>query len=456
MSRFARPVLFVIALSSLATAAVAESRQSPADSLAIAVLRAFDALVSQHLWPGFAPAEVPLALYDGARTYLVRHPSPPPEFRPVPDAPYAVYDGQHEAVRANSSIDIGGVPTATLLANASPTPSADELAATLIHESFHVFEAQRYPDWPANELDALTYPLDDARLLALRRLETAALRRSLAARENSEAVCWARAAVGARRQRYGTMDEVHPAYERAVERYEGLAQYVEDRALGRSARPLPVDGYDVASVRQRGYDVGQAWSVLLDRLSEGWIARMDRDPAVALDALLASAIDSAELAPCEFTATERDAALSRAGRDVLRLVEDRQAAKAEFRGRPGWSLAVVAPDTAPLWPNGFDPLNLRRVDVNDVLHERWVKLGNARGAVEVLDRPSLSTGAGAHPLFNGIRKLLVTGLPERPLVTGAEGEVTVVAAGVSARFRGATIVPAGDRVVVVRLPGASP
>lgn len=32
------------------------------------------------LWPGFDPRSFPLAVFDGERTYLFRHPAPPPEF----------------------------------------------------------------------------------------------------------------------------------------------------------------------------------------------------------------------------------------------------------------------------------------------------------------------------------------------------------------------------------------
>ncbi|MDM7915603.1 MAG: hypothetical protein QUU85_10120, partial [Candidatus Eisenbacteria bacterium] len=61
------------------------------------------------LWPGFDPLAVPLAVYDGARTTLFRHPSPPPEFRSLPGSapPASVFEGRYGAMTANTSAEIG-------------------------------------------------------------------------------------------------------------------------------------------------------------------------------------------------------------------------------------------------------------------------------------------------------------------------------------------------------------
>jgi hypothetical protein len=71
----------------------------------------------------------------------------------------------------------------------------------------------------------------------------------------------------------------------------------------------------------------------------------------------------------------------------------------------------------------------------EVLHTRWLKLGNGSGAIEVLGRSGLTEAAGAHPLFNGVRKLIVTGLAD-PKVSQTDGKVTLEAQGVTATFVG--------------------
>lgn len=72
---------------------------------------------------------------------------------------------------------------------------------------------------------------------------------------------------------------------------------------------------------------------------------------------------------------------------------------------------------------------------SEVLHSRYIKLGNSMGAIEVFGRNSLTEAAGAHPLFNGVRSLLVTGLAAEPVVTQADGAVTIRGEGLTADFR---------------------
>jgi hypothetical protein len=169
-----------------------------------AILAAYDEIASASLWPGFVPDSVPLAVFDGATTYLIRHPDPPAEFAPVADRPGLwSYAGQHEAVRANMSTEIAGAHTATLLTGSDTTVSHAALAATLVHEAFHVYQRQNHPDWQANEVELFVYPVEDVELLELRYLETEALRRALSAGDGATRACWSRGAL-ALRWRCGT------------------------------------------------------------------------------------------------------------------------------------------------------------------------------------------------------------------------------------------------------------
>ena len=82
---------------------------------ALALVREVDRLATKDLWPGFDPTLIPLAVYVPDRTYLLRHPDPPPEFAPIAARVRAhARDGLHPAVRANSFADIGGSRTATV------------------------------------------------------------------------------------------------------------------------------------------------------------------------------------------------------------------------------------------------------------------------------------------------------------------------------------------------------
>lgn len=426
---------------------------TPAD--AFAVVAEADRLGAQNLWPGFDPRVIPVAIYDGERTLLVRHPAPPVGFQAIPGRPGVwSYPGRYPSVTANSSADIGGVSTATLM------PAVDGVAipkraGTIIHEAFHVFQRAHHPGWTANEAELFTYPLDDPELLALRRTETEALRRALLAPDRERTVCWAYQALDFRHERFARMPPGAAGYERGTEWNEGLANYVESRATGLpDSAIVPTAGFAPEALRQRGYATGTAFARLLDRASPAWRDSLERNDSVALDVLLRDALGTHGIgsAVCELTPTERDRIGAVAAADVDALRRRRTEQRSAFLEQPGWRLTVAAPG-APLFPQGFDPLNVQTVRPSEVLHTRWLKLGNAAGTVEVLGHAALTEAAGVHPLFNGVRTLTITGLKEEPVVTEAKGVVTVKADGISAELRGAVVERAG-RTVTIRLPPA--
>jgi hypothetical protein len=269
--------------------------------------------------------------------------------------------GRHGAVRANSSAEIGGVTTATVLVAPGEGRSAKEMASIAVHEAFHLYHGQAHPDWTADEGALMTYPADDAQVLTMRRCESEALRRALAAPAGGdEAVGWAAEALAWRAQRYERLGGPERAVERGIELREGLAQYVERKALGRlDGTTLPEEEYAPDAVRRRAYDVGQAIAVLLDRLHPGWADEINAAPSPALDvalqdALAPRAIPPRALPPDVVLAATRRAAADAAGHAAA-LARQRD----EFLGRPGWTLRVVVePGEEPLWPQAFDPMNL--------------------------------------------------------------------------------------------------
>jgi hypothetical protein len=68
--------------------------------------------------------------------------------------------------------------------------------------------------------------------------------------------------------------------------------------------------------------------------------------------------------------------------------------------------------------------------------------------MEVLGRAALTEAAGAHPLFNGVRKLTISGLTSEPMITEANGVVTVKVDGVNAELRGAAVERTGQTVTI--------
>lgn len=446
MKPFAVATLSILTLLGLQVPA---EGAGPARPAAAAVLAEFDRMAELPLWPGFDAKRIPLAIYDGERTVLARHPSPPADFRQ--EGGLWVYAGRHPAMRANASTDLGGVTTATLLLDPRRDRNARQWASVLVHEAFHVFQRERHPAWSGNEAELFTYPLDDAGRLAARRLESDAFRRALAAKDSKEMVCWAGKALELRRQRHASLPAGSVAYERGTELNEGLATFIESLALGDTNGPdLPAGEYPAEDIRNRSYAIGAAEAALLDRFDPGWRKALEEGKGASLDEMLARALAGRTGSHCAFPPEESTAVGARAREDVARLAREKQQLREAFLGRPGWKIEFLS-KTQSLWPHGFDPLNVTPLGRGEVLHRRWLKLGNDANAIEILDRESLSEGAGEHPLFNGVRRLTVTGLPEEPRLRREGGVLVLTGEGVTAKLKGATAEKEGS-VLRVRLP----
>jgi len=422
---------------------------------AVDIVAAADRMAALDLWPGFDPRTVPVAIFDGRSTWLFRHPSPPAGFEPDLAHPAVlVFPGRHPDVTANTSAPIGGVPTAVLTLDPRRRYSVTAMGAVLVHESFHVFEHQRHPGWTANEVELFTYPDDDVEALSLRRGETEALRRALAIAGAATSACWARQALAERAARYARLPQGSVAYERGIELLEGLSEYVEYRA--RNAPMLaviPAADYPPDVVRQRGYRAGLALARLLDRFSPDWRASLERHDSTTLDGMLGVALSQRAdtAARCGFSAGTPAAARDRALRDVAALREARAARRRAFLSQRGWRIVVDA-TASPLYPQGFDPLNVRKLTDGEILHTRWLRLGRPGSTIEVMGRASLTESAGTHPLFEGVRTLTVTGLPAEPSISAVEGGVTVEADGVRGQFANAEVEPRQrERILRVRL-----
>lgn len=299
----------------------------------------------------------------------------------------------------------------------------------------------------------LTYPMTDSIALGLRRLETRALRAALRASTAEEHLRRVRALLDLRAERFERLPSDAAAYERGTELNEGLARYVEGRALEQDDRAVPdTAAFPPEAVRRRAYATGQGLAVLLDRSVPGWKESLASDSTASLDGLLRGAVptDPDGLSAAGAAGEERERAFARAGRDVRALERQRRERLADFQERPGWTLEIVAAEGAPLRAQRFDPINLMKAGESRVLHTRWLVLGNEDGRVEIMDHWALTTPAGAHPLFEGIRRLTVTGLVETPRVVQEGGIVRIEAPAVEGEIRGRAV-ERSDRRIVIRM-----
>lgn len=450
-----RPMRRLLLATILSVISGSDLDGQPATALATA--REVERLArSRSFWPGFDPLDIPLAIYDGKSTWLFRHPSPPRDFEPssISSIMSNVREGRHPAVTSNSSAEIGGVLTATLIADGARAniPPRD-LAAIAIHEAFHVFQRTKHPHWQANEGDLLLYPVDDANLLALRRFETEALRRALDARERSRVACFARLAVDYRMRRFAAMDSAFATYERATELNEGLATYVQLLASGKPVQ-IPVGGFAPGDVRHRSYAIGPAIAFLLDRIRPGWQHSLEAHDRQRLDEVLSGALAGETPSPnggCAIPPPDSAIIVNTAKRDAAAVAQERVARQRAFDTRAGWRVILIAAEKEPLFPQGFDPLNVERVD-GGLLHTRFITLGNDRCKATAIDEAGvdlevMTVGIGPHPLFNGVRRAVIAGLG-RPEITHAADRVAIHTPGLTVECAGATVEERGQAVTV--------
>jgi hypothetical protein len=258
-------------------------------------------------------------------------------------------------------------------------------------------------------------------------------------------MCWTRQALLLRKQRYAAMEPAHAAYERGTELNEGLATYVELRARKRLSPQFPAGEFGPDQIRQRAYVTGAALAFLLDRFRPNWAVTFATEDSQSLDAALDAAVaTSAVCAPDEaaFAATR-----TRAKADIQQHQHQRAQRLGAFHGSAGWKVVIESAPSAPLWPQGFDPLNVERVDATHIMHKRYLKLGNDNGQVEIMGTHALTEGFGPHPLFQGIRELVIPGLPEPDTRTTGH-KVEVNAGAMKAVFEPATATVSGNTVTI--------
>lgn len=371
-----------------------------------------------HLWPGFDPASVPLAVALDAEpaTWLINHAGIPgyerADTNPTPGKPPLFRQaGLDERLTANSVAMIGDQLTATIFADVGT--SLPHLIALAAHELFHVFQRRHYPGWGANETSLLTYPWDDPANLALANHEVTLLSRAVAVPDDQSGGHLAALALATRRQRFRLLTPEARGYENAVELVEGTARYIEGRVASHLGTSLPqLETRDGIDLRRRCYRTGHDWCVMLDRLAgPDWRAAPSAgpgEPMPVLTDILAAVVEQPDdliddggwrdgLAAA--TAAIDSETARRAGR--LELV----------RASAGASILLRSQPRAPLLVTGFDPMNLTPLPDGRVFHERFLDLTLGETRFTVLDRASVTTAAGPHPLFSGVDRaeILIAG-----------------------------------------------
>jgi len=418
-----------------------------------AVLTALGRMETREFWPGFRPDTIPLALYDGDRTWLAGYGTAAPDGFAPAEGGLLVHEGRHPAVRGNMPTRMGDRAVAVVLLPILAGSGARQAAAVAVHEKFHVHQNVLHPDWGANELARFAYPVADPQGAFLRRLETRALANAASAADPSAAACWLSTASVLRQRRFAVLPAEAVEYERALERTEGLAEYIERKAEGGERAPgILASGFAPDDVRGRAYRTGDALARALDVVAPGWQERFDQAAMPALDSLLAHEMRGSRAGSCGFSADERRDVHEEVSNALGVLEARRSAALRDFESADGWSVVLVA-GAEPLWPQSFDPMNVQMLGEGRLLHGRALRMGNAGGSLETWERPALTLGEPASPLGRGAVEMRVSGLEARPtLRRTADGGHELSAEGLTGRFGPGSRIEEGGQRIIVRLP----
>ena len=416
----------------------AHATESPGIADPFAVIEAFDRFGQQKLWPGFEPRLHPIAIYDGEKTLLLRHASPPEGFTPL--------EGQEGTW-------------------AEPGRAVALEASYLLHEVFHLYSKPRHLSWSPDEMARYSYPMDSEENYYLLILEEEALARAVEADRPEVAASWAAIALAAREQRIAQLDPEHLAYETALEMQEGTAVYMARLAVNavRDTTRLR-EWLAPEEIRWRFYDTGAALAALLDRFDPRWKDRLEAAPEATLAELLGTALSGRRSGETGFTSGELNALRQRAERGISELADKRRKLRGDVAAGAIRVVVIAGTGADPLQiqPGTFNPIALEVLDRGEILHYDHVTLVAEAGHV-VYKNPSFERGAVAgvlalttpvgdrHPLLDGFSRVVITGFAEKPRVQHLEDEVLIEAEGFEVRFRGAAM-DVAEKEITVRLP----
>ena len=295
-------------------------------STAAVIVRTAPALA--QVWDGFWPPDRPFILADSAHLALLYTTGPPPAgFEPVqigtdvPGPPGITYLHPGRVAGSSASLGLMDLHFAIPGGEAVAVQVQGGVAGTLrflYHESFHAYQDSAFTNPMARDIEVAVAEVTDSAFTALWDVERAILREALAADDAGEMRDLLRTYLGVRTLRAQGVRAPVAAYEDALERIEGSAEWVgwmsvlmaTDGNVDRLRSQLRTDlrrsrrtpryapgGHWV--IRMRVYATGAALCALLETLEPDWrnqVAAGQTLVAVATEAVGVRALDDAGIA----------------------------------------------------------------------------------------------------------------------------------------------------------------
>lgn len=404
-----------------------------------------------NLWPGFDPGQIPVAVYDSARTWLFFCDQPPEGFRPADDyAGVFVFEGQYPPVRGNSVVRFGEAWTATsVLSNYSRRTNekytSRDLAGIIVHEQFHVFQRTKHPRWRQNDGVLLFYPQETKEALFLRRIEKEAFKRAVLSSTDVEIAGWTITAMEYRKERLNRIPVQYGIYEKDLQHTEGLSDYIE--RIARGVDPLNAsnmtNGIAPAGVRDLGYWEGRWIAMILDRLSPDWKNYLEKNDTLYLEQILESELTDPTCIKLTFTDIEVRQIKTVAENDF----DQWQIKKAEeiegYRNLPGYRIEINTM-AYPLNIRIFEPLEIEILPERAVFHRVIFSAANQGGSIRIFNHPCITGFDDSYRLV----KLILNGIPVTPEVNLEEKKLLLKHEGIALELNYTEITTTGSEYFV--------
>ncbi|MCU0481558.1 MAG: hypothetical protein MUE54_10150, partial [Anaerolineae bacterium] len=232
------------------------------------------------LWDGYDICKIPFVIYDEHDMTFINHPNPPTE-RP-------------QNLVAATSLNINGVYTATLPLHLI---GQDEISLVPIayHEAFHVYQQHHFQPIHADFFMAMShYPELDGEYRALCQLEADVLHRDWDVDKKMRYL----AHIGRLRRDHLTHHDSLLGYERFLERSEGTAHYIEQKAR-LALYDIPPKRTDIGFGLTRFYQVGAGLCWLISQAVPDWMKRIEAGESLG-DIVQSMSTELADLSKLEY------------------------------------------------------------------------------------------------------------------------------------------------------------
>lgn len=367
------------------------------DGIAREVVR-IGARHGEAMWPGFRPDTIPVSfvLPSHGDVLFGWRGALPKNYVAIPQLPGAAWREQRAPGAASTGTMLDGRHVAQVVVNGF----GPVLAATAVHEAFHVFENASRREGRKfgrgeNSMLVSTYPVFDVEDETAFALEGRILAEALSTTTTSGKRELARAFTAVRRDRHRKLPQEFATFDAMSELHEGLAEYVLVRTLMIESKEGPTEWRVAAaralasrrrllselthsenlSLRFRYYQTGPALALLLDALRPNrWKQELLAGDATLQDMLAraSGADDDLIAANTAFNATSLRAETEL---QIRKLKARRRATADSLLALPGLML-ILSADSLPgraFNPCGYDPQNLLQVAEKVQIQMRWWK-----------------------------------------------------------------------------------